>query len=164
LRSLPNRKKEAIPFAGYVTAAVSLAEASDAVRKSVEHLTGVLLAASSREDAFRKELVEALSNENPAAAAVALMKRQSKEMRESYDSVKAVALYRHLARNRTWQTPTLTVLRSMANLGDPNFVADVRLKYVSAGYGGVGTRGTSPLCRGAPKRNGRKRGGLMIWR
>ena len=54
-------KKEGIPFAGHVTHAVSLSEASDAGQKSVEHLTGALLAASSREDEFRKEFVQTAS-------------------------------------------------------------------------------------------------------
>ena len=124
-------KKEGIPFAGHVTYAVSLSEASDAGQKSVEHLGGVLLAASSREDEFRKELVEAMSSDNPYAATSALARRRSKEIRESYDPVKAAALYRHLARNRTWQTPTLTVVRAAANLDNSNFVDDPRLKYIS---------------------------------
>lgn len=124
-------KKEGIPFAGHVTYAVSLSEASDAGQKSVEHLTGALLAASSREDEFRKEIVQAMSGDNPYSATSALTRRLSKEIRESYDPVKAPALYRHLARNRTWQTPTLTVLRATANLDDPNFVDDPRLRYVS---------------------------------
>jgi hypothetical protein len=33
-------------------------------------------------------------------------------------------------RNGTWQCPTLTVLRSIAHLNDPDFVNDERLKYV----------------------------------
>jgi len=124
-------KREGIPFAGHVTFAVSLSEASDAGQKSVEHLTGVLLAASSREDQFRKELVEAMSADNPFSATGAINQRRAKELRESYDPVKAAALYRRLARNRTWQTPTLTVLRAMANLDDPRFIDDPRLKYVA---------------------------------
>ena len=72
-----------------------------------------------------------MSSDNPTAATGALGRRLSKEIRESYDPVKAAALYRHLARNRTWQTPTLTVLRAMANLDDSNFVDDARLRYVS---------------------------------
>jgi tetratricopeptide (TPR) repeat protein len=114
-----------------VTYAVSLSEASDAGQKSVEHLSGVLLAASSREDELRKLFVEAMLDDNPSAATAALGRRLSKEVRESYDPLKAAALYRHLARNRTWQTPTLTVLRAMANLDDSNFVDDPRLKYVA---------------------------------
>jgi hypothetical protein len=123
-------KKEGIPFVGHVTYSVSLSEASDAGQKSVEHLSGVLLAASSREDELRTLFVEAMSDDNPSAATAALGRRLSKQVRESYDPLKAAALYRHLARNRTWQTPTLTVLRAMANLDDPKFIDDPRLKYV----------------------------------
>ena len=94
-------KKERIPFAGHVPYTVTLSEASDAGQKSVEHLTGVLLAASSQEEKLRNELVAALSGDNPSAAVLATARRLSKEMRESYDPVKAAALYRCLARNRT---------------------------------------------------------------
>jgi imidazolonepropionase-like amidohydrolase len=125
-------KREGIPFAGHVTFAVSLSEASDAGQKSIEHLSGVLLAASSREDEFRKELVEAMARDNPFAATGAIGQRRARELRESYDPAKAAALYRRLARNHTWQAPTLTVLRAMANLDDPTFIDDPRLKYVPA--------------------------------
>src|SRR5262245_40155352 len=43
-------KREGIPFAGHVPWSVTAAEASTAGQKSVEHLTGVLLSCSSRED------------------------------------------------------------------------------------------------------------------
>ena len=41
-------KKQRIPFAGHVPQSVSVAEASDAGQKSIEHLTGILAACSSR--------------------------------------------------------------------------------------------------------------------
>jgi hypothetical protein len=72
-----------------------------------------------------------MTGDNPSAAADALTQRLSKETRESYDPLKAAAVYRHLAQNRTWQTPTLTMLRAYANLDDPAFTSDPRLKYVS---------------------------------
>src|SRR5262249_50080459 len=50
-----------IPFAGHVPQAVTVAEASDAGQKSIEHLTGILMACSSREDELRKELASAAS-------------------------------------------------------------------------------------------------------
>ena len=46
-------KKEKIPFVGHVPYSVSVREASAAGQKSIEHLSGILLACSSREDEIR---------------------------------------------------------------------------------------------------------------
>ena len=54
----------------------------------------------------------------------------SKELRDTFDPAKVAAICARLARNHTWQTPTLTVLRALANLDDPGFTSDVRLKYM----------------------------------
>src|SRR5208283_905383 len=123
-------KKEGIPFAGHIPYAVSLTEASEAGQQSVEHLTGVLLAASSQEEQIRKQLIEAMSSSEPYRAATAILMRRSKDLRDTFDPIKAAAVYAQLARSRTWQTPTLTVLRAMANLDDPKFTSDARLRYM----------------------------------
>lgn len=49
-------KAERISFAGHVPWSVSAAEASDAGQKSIEHLTGVLLACSGAEASLRKQI------------------------------------------------------------------------------------------------------------
>ena len=41
---------------------------------------------------------------------------------------KAAALFATFVKNGTWQTPTLTVLRAVANIGDPDFMNDSRLR------------------------------------
>jgi imidazolonepropionase-like amidohydrolase len=123
-------KKEGIPFAGHVPYAVRLTEASDAGQKSVEHLSGFLLAASSQEEQIQMQLVGAMSSSEPYTEASAVLRRQSKELRDTFDPRKAAAIEVRLARNRTWQAPTLTVLRAMANLDDPEFTSDARLKYM----------------------------------
>jgi hypothetical protein len=50
-------KKQGITFVGHVPFSVPVIEASDAGQKSMEHLYGVLLACSSREDELRSELL-----------------------------------------------------------------------------------------------------------
>jgi cytosine/adenosine deaminase-related metal-dependent hydrolase len=47
-------KRLGLPFAGHVPEAVSVAEASDAGQKSMEHLLGMLVACSSHEAALRR--------------------------------------------------------------------------------------------------------------
>src|SRR4030095_6518181 len=54
-------KNLGVPFAGHIPQSVTVAEASDAGQKSIEHLTGILMACSSREEELRKELAAATS-------------------------------------------------------------------------------------------------------
>ncbi|MGH9839156.1 MAG: amidohydrolase family protein, partial [Blastocatellia bacterium] len=49
---------------------------------------------------------------------------------QTYDQKKAAALFARFKKNGTWQSPTLTVLRSVTHLDDPNFTNDPRLKYM----------------------------------
>jgi imidazolonepropionase-like amidohydrolase len=124
-------KQEGIPFAGHIPYAVRLTEASDAGQKSVEHLDGFLLAASSHEEQIQMQVVGAMSSSAPYAETSAIWRRRSKELRDTFDPGKAAAIDERLARNHTWQVPTLTVLRAIANLDDPRFTSDARLKYIS---------------------------------
>lgn len=123
-------KTRGIAFAGHVPYSVRVTEASDAGQKCIEHLTGVLLQASSQEDRLRKELSDAASMAAPVAAVGAASARQSSELIATYDQKKAEDIFAHLVRNQTWQCPTLTVLRNMASLDEPGFATDPRLKYV----------------------------------
>lgn len=128
-------KKEGIPFEGHVPEGVSVEEASNAGQKTIEHLTGMLIACSTRE----AELVKSAQETSAAIAAGKLSstgfwgpeyrKRQSLAL-ETYSPEKADSVFGILRRNHTWQCPTLTVLRSMAFSDDPAFTNDARLKYI----------------------------------
>ena len=59
--------KQAIPFVGHVPYSVSVREAATAGQKSIEHLTGILLACSSREDELRAQGLAALAKRDYAA-------------------------------------------------------------------------------------------------
>jgi hypothetical protein len=48
-------RKQGIAFAGHVPPSVSAAEASDAGQESMEHMLGLLLASSTREEEIRRE-------------------------------------------------------------------------------------------------------------
>src|SRR5207253_3703490 len=61
-------KKQGLPLAGHVPESVSAAEASDLGQKSIEHLAGVELACSDREDELRREAVAALTKSDNQAA------------------------------------------------------------------------------------------------
>ena len=115
-------KQQGITFVGHVPNAVSPAEASDAGQKSIEHLTGILVACSDKEMELRDEMVKAKSPGTRARVQATAL--------ETYDAKKAADLFARFVKNNTWQCPTLTVLRSIAYLGDENFYRDGRLRYV----------------------------------
>lgn len=120
-------KKQHIPFAGHVPLSVTAAEASDAGQRSIEHLTGILLACSTHE----KQLQQSFQSQNDGSAFLAAMSwLQPKRLVETFSSTKAEALLRKLVRNHTWQVPTLTVLRASALLDDESLTNDPRLKYI----------------------------------
>ena len=125
-------KKQGIPFAGHVPQSVKVAEASDAGQKSIEHLTGILTACSSREDELRKETEAVSKLPTGQLPNTASMRQLARTMMETFSPDKAAALFARIKRNQTWQCPTLTVLRSTAFLDDPTFRSDPRLKYLPA--------------------------------
>ncbi len=128
-------KKLGIPFAGHVPGPVSVTEASDAGQKSIEHFTSVLEACSTREEELRKAGADAWSNlpEGQAFPSRAVLRPLSRLTLDTYSPEKANALFARLARNHTWQCPTLTVLRNMAFIQDPAIHNDLRVKYMPPG-------------------------------
>jgi imidazolonepropionase-like amidohydrolase len=126
-------KKQGLAFAGHLPESVSAAEASDLGQKSIEHLTGVELACSDREDELRREAVAALAKADNQAA-WDLLGRIGVRAADSFSEKKARALYARFVRNGTWQVPTLTVLRSLVSLDDPKFIANPRVKYMPPSF------------------------------
>jgi Amidohydrolase family len=127
-------KKQGLQFAGHVPYSASAGEASDAGQRSIEHLTGILAACSTREEELRKGYEEAFSNlpQGQRLPDPARTRPLTRMMLESFSPEKAAALFARFKRNHTWQCPTLTVLRSGAFINDPNFRNDPRLKYTPA--------------------------------
>ncbi|HEY9462692.1 MAG TPA: amidohydrolase family protein [Vicinamibacterales bacterium] len=134
LSILSEAKAQGFRVAGHIPTAVSAADASDAGQKSIEHLTGILLATSSAETRLRSQSEEALrggeANTGIDDAARSSLRDISDQLLTTYDARKAEALFRKFAKNNTWQCPTLTVLRSMASLDDARFTSDARVKYI----------------------------------
>jgi imidazolonepropionase-like amidohydrolase len=124
-------RKQRLPFAGHVPEAVTVADASDAGQKSIEHLTGMPVSCSWREaDLIRKVADFARKNASPSEWSRFRRDLRAEAM-ASYDPARARALFAKLVANGTWQTPTLTVLHSMATLDDPSRASDPRMQYVS---------------------------------
>jgi imidazolonepropionase-like amidohydrolase len=107
-------RKQGIPYVGHVPDAVRASEASNAGQKSFEHLIGIFEGSSPLEDEFIKG------------------KKTEKQFLSTYDPKRAEALFALLAKNHTWQCPTLVWERG-GNLIDQTDVAhDPRAKYVPA--------------------------------
>jgi Amidohydrolase family len=106
-------RNQHIVFAGHVPDAVRAAEASDAGQKSIEHLTGIALGCSREESQIMEELAKAI-----AARDRTRYGRATARTTETFDKNTAMALFAELAKNRTWQVPTLVELKANA-LGGP---------------------------------------------
>lgn len=114
--------KQSIPFAGHLPFAIRASEASDAGQRSIEHLTGIAIACSSREQDLMKQLhpLQYIENTNLNAEAV-----------RSFDAAKCQALFAQFRRNMTWQVPTLAVHRAFGYMNDSRFTSDPRVAYMS---------------------------------
>ncbi len=92
-------RRQRLPFAGHVTQEVSLAEASDAGQRSMEHLNegGLILDCSSREAELRKDI-------------------DHQRWLDSFDAGRCEALFERLEREGTWQDPTVVALRAFSDM------------------------------------------------
>ena len=126
--ALEEAKRVGIDVVGHVPDAVSVSEASDHGQRSIEHLTGVTLECSKDADALRAERVTAMND--TSASLLAVYSSQSPRILASQDEARCAALVKLLARNRTWQVPTLVQLRGFAYLDDSTLTNDSRVRYV----------------------------------
>jgi imidazolonepropionase-like amidohydrolase len=126
-------RKEGISFAGHVPLSATPEEASAAGQKSIEHLTGLLPACSSRSAEFFQAAQADLSDELTTGVRT-FWGGHFKSMRQAelddYSPDKAAALFAAFRKNGTWQCPTLTLWRSIAYIDDPSFTNDPRIRYM----------------------------------
>jgi imidazolonepropionase-like amidohydrolase len=119
-------KKQNIPFSGHVPFSVSALEASDAGQKSMEHLWGIYLSCSSREEELRSEMLKGGVNLSGSER----IRLELDEAAASYDESKAANVSAHLAKNGTWLVPTFTAVLRDTEIFDVRVTADPRLKYI----------------------------------
>lgn len=124
-------RRENIRFVGHVPDSISAAQASDAGQASIEHLTGILLACSSREAELRQQQLNPPPHKETPRQTSLRQRAWQQAVLDSYSPEKAKQLYAKLLANRTWQVPTLPLLIELAfrtpatdRANDPN------LKYV----------------------------------
>jgi hypothetical protein len=114
-----------IPFEGHVPNHVSAWKASDAKQKSFEHLYGIPIACSTREEELQAKMLQTTTMKERQVLAAAGAR--------SYSESKCNDLFARLKANSNWQVPTLTVLRP-TNWSDPHLSQDPRLRYFSGEY------------------------------
>jgi hypothetical protein len=120
-------KLQHLRFVGHVPASVSAAEAAEMEQQSIEHLTGVLLASSSKEQDLRPRMLDAIHRKD--ASAYSMLQA---EALATYNAPKAWDLLKKFVDHSTWQVPTLVWDVADANLDNPALANDFRLKYVPA--------------------------------
>src|SRR5579863_4743635 len=107
-------KKQEISFEGHVPDSVRAGEMSEAGMKSFEHLIGIFEGSSPNEDDFLKG------------------GKTEGRFLATYDAARAAALAALLAKNQTWQCPTLVWERGGNLIDATDFAKDGRAKYVPA--------------------------------
>ncbi len=107
-------RKEGIPFEGHVPDSVRASEMSAAGMQSFEHLIGIFEGSSAAEDDFLKG------------------NKTEGRFLATYDAPRAASLAATLAKNQTWQCPTLVWERGGNLIDVTDFGKDTRAKYVPA--------------------------------
>lgn len=113
------------PVAGYIPGTVSVMEAIDARQKSIEHMSGILMACSSDENQLSRPHNLAVERKDWASAA----ELESRAI-ASFSARKAEDLFERMARFETRQVPTLLMLRSAAYLDTDKLATDPHLSYI----------------------------------
>ncbi len=116
-------KGQNIPFAGHVPEAITAQEASAAGQRTMEHLQGIALGCSDKQQILMNALAQAIYHRQKIAITA--------EGYRTFDSSKCQALFQEFRQNATWQVPTLTVRRMWGRLNDRKVTADPRLAYIS---------------------------------
>jgi imidazolonepropionase-like amidohydrolase len=109
-------KKLGMVFVGHVPDAVRASEASNAGQKSIEHFTGIFEGCSTIEDQLIKGPKSLGRNVS------------------TYDPARAKALIALMAKNQTWQVPTLVWERGQWLIDDIDLSHDPLIKYAPAAW------------------------------
>jgi imidazolonepropionase-like amidohydrolase len=109
-------RKLGITFVGHVPDAIRASEASDAGQKSIEHFTGIFEGCSTIEDQLLK---------GPKSLGLNV---------KFYDADRARVLIAQMAKNQTWQVPTLVWERGQWLIDDIDLHDDPLTRYAPAAW------------------------------
>ncbi len=124
-------RRRGIRFVGHVPDAVSALEASEAGQSSIEHLTGILLGYSTKEDELRQEILTQVIAGQTAAQSRSNFEKWVRRLLNTRSLSRASTLNQEFVKNGTWQVPTFPVLVNLAFVTPKRDMADdPRLKYI----------------------------------
>ena len=115
-------KRLGIPFIGHVPGSVTMAEASEAGQRSMEHLDAPILDCARTNSLHTRELMASGKLPTPNQINEAIQSAL-----EDCDPARMTELFKLLAKNDTWQVPTLVQFLFTES---PHPEHDPRLKYV----------------------------------
>ena len=125
-------KKQGIALAGHVPESVSATEASDAGQRTMEHLLGLWQDSSTLPSEAKKALVDQTYDRRaaPYVRARIAFDLPPRGVLQAFSEEEAGRLFRHFAKNQTWQTPTLVEDRSFALLVDRHVLDQAGMRFV----------------------------------
>ncbi len=124
-------KQQGLPVVGHIPNDITMAEASNAGHRSVEHLGTFLEGSSSAETELRNWPAAHVKNGDFSVIPARIAARGNR-MLDTYSEQKAAQLLSLLVKNRTWQVPTLLAKQVNTFVDDISKVQDPRYKYIPA--------------------------------
>lgn len=132
--ALTARARElAMEVAGELPLDISAWEAATLGQRTIEHLTGVELACSSREEELRdayRSRIRTLNADSDSEDRKDIWYDSEWEPLESLDPAKCGALFDHLAAQGTWVVPTLVTQRRISYFDDPQVASNPNFRYI----------------------------------
>lgn len=133
--------RQGLGVAGHLPIAISSVDASQAGMRAIEHLgsgLGILLDCAADEAAIRRSMLSGGAARPPFPPTFVISPTLYRAVEaplyqrllESFDAAKCQAVTQGLARQQTWQVPTLLRLKTMATSGDAAWRSDPGLAYV----------------------------------
>lgn len=122
-------KRQTLPYAGHIPAALTAAEASDMGQKSIEHMSNIAIACSREAAQLQKVWSNALLEPDAATSQRDLTRAETRGL-ETLDEDRCGALAARFAHNGTWLDPTVVVLRAVAFGNNSTLTDDPRLRYI----------------------------------
>ena len=114
-----------VPIVGHLPNSMGAMEAANARQSSMEHLYGLLLSCSSREEELREQRVVAVRKSDGPA-----LERIGAAILESYDPRKAAILFDRFKLYDVRQTPTLVMRKRSAFISTSELVGNPHLRYI----------------------------------
>ena len=123
--------RQGMRFVGHVPDSISASAASDAGQASIEHLTGVMLACSTREEELRRRQLAPLPQHGSVQESLDRLRAWQRDLLASQSPEQEAKLFQKFVKNGTWQVPTFPLLIHLAFLTpETDLSNDPRLKFI----------------------------------